>query len=612
MDITVEGGFTTAPETSWIHLFKSVGRRVKEFSGWSIKQWTSDEILNCIRECGEFRVYKAYYDYVHEDSKLTLVRLLILYLFGGLYVDTDRYEIDLTIFDARRTKQYHNMLDILMTQCGGIIYVPYAKNPLVLQLISTMLKTDENVFGNIYQPFISQHQEITCIQQQEKEPPIDIWNQNIFSQFYFYPSLNITQFPFRNANIKALVDIVNNRKVELLAFDTSGQTKLAVPSINSMTPYYNSEFEGILVKKTSFKRRNPIPKRIHQIWIGEKNPPLTYTETVRNINSEWQYDLWNEERLRKEIPEAFEDPVYKRVTIYCSKVDILRIYLLNKFGGIYLDCDFKWLKPLDDEFLHHNFFLAFISELHNGTSVNNNVIGSHPHSPVLDLLLQEIHRQHSDAFDAVEDIYTTSPGFYTGFVHRHPELDIFIYPSYYFFKTSEDTPRENMWLTTQTYAEHVGRYDGDYACVVNNELLCKDSLGLFLTRNGLVNSGLIIGDITGEFSRKLLSTWPGKLILKNQTDTYHQLVIQYNIQDSSCVYNPESVNTDLDFLYIENTTLEILKTWYDHVRVGGLILLGGDDQNRILVEFFRYRFSNIIQIKSTYRDINVAVYFIKP
>ena len=33
--------------------------------------------------------------------------------------------------------------------------------------------------------------------------------------------------------------------------------------------------------------------------------------------------------------------------------DVFRLYLLNKYGGIYLDLDIEWKKPFDDDILNH-------------------------------------------------------------------------------------------------------------------------------------------------------------------------------------------------------------------------------------------------------------------
>ena len=82
--------------------------------------------------------------------------------------------------------------------------------------------------------------------------------------------------------------------------------------------------------------------------------------------------------------------------------DLLRIDLVYKFGGVYVDSDLRLFKPLDDLVEAFEFFIA--SE--NGTQLTNAIFGACKNSPVLRQLIDEL-------IDAEPD-WTLPPNITTG------------------------------------------------------------------------------------------------------------------------------------------------------------------------------------------------------
>ena len=54
------------------------------------------------------------------------------------------------------------------------------------------------------------------------------------------------------------------------------------------TPFFKIEPKTI---------KNNIPKKIHQLWIGNKKPPLDWMHTWKIKNPDYEYIFWNEEEL---------------------------------------------------------------------------------------------------------------------------------------------------------------------------------------------------------------------------------------------------------------------------------------------------------------------------
>src|SRR5262245_53320466 len=81
-----------------------------------------------------------------------------------------------------------------------------------------------------------------------------------------------------------------------------------------------------------------IPRVLHQIWLGEE--PFPYErerETWRRQHPSWKLELWTE----ADVPGDLElREVANRLRQPAERADILRLELLHRHGGVYLDADF--------------------------------------------------------------------------------------------------------------------------------------------------------------------------------------------------------------------------------------------------------------------------------
>jgi hypothetical protein len=109
----------------------------------------------------------------------------------------------------------------------------------------------------------------------------------------------------------------------------------------------------------------PIPKRIHQIWLGTNPQPTEWMDTVRDFAAEYGYEymLWTE----KNVDELAWDSVPGLRRLYASfrkelagRADVIRMLFLYQYGGIYIDADSVILKPKKFfEFLEKNRAAVF-------------------------------------------------------------------------------------------------------------------------------------------------------------------------------------------------------------------------------------------------------------
>lgn len=98
--------------------------------------------------------------------------------------------------------------------------------------------------------------------------------------------------------------------------------------------------------------REPVPRSIHQIWIGSKPAPAgTQAWNRHALQHGYTYKLWREEDLRQ--IGVLDNPIYQKLIAignFPGAVDVARYKVLEALGGIYLDCD--WYPAREDISFH--------------------------------------------------------------------------------------------------------------------------------------------------------------------------------------------------------------------------------------------------------------------
>lgn len=171
-----------------------------------------------------------------------------------------------------------------------------------------------------------------------------------------------------------------------------------------------------------------VPKIIHQIWIGPKQPPTSCMETIKNDNPSFEYKLWTERELNKLDISKTLDLKIKCMKEYCGKADIWRYVILKKYGGIFIDADTVSLEPLDD-FLLNKCFMAFENEMTRPNLVANGTMGFVSDHPFINQLINHIESNpiQSPAWKFCGPLLVTK------LLQNYPLRDIQLFPSYYFY-----------------------------------------------------------------------------------------------------------------------------------------------------------------------------------
>ena len=136
-------------------------------------------------------------------------------------------------------------------------------------------------------------------------------------------------------------------------------------------------FEGLQNEEKEEKvdgqvdQKGKIPGIIHQIWIGEGEPSqLIDSWRMYAMQEGFEHRLWRNgedviaaaaPKISKALLAAWQQS-YEAEESRRGRSDLLRVFLLYTFGGLYSDSDAFWLQPLAEMSETVDFVAGWVSE----------------------------------------------------------------------------------------------------------------------------------------------------------------------------------------------------------------------------------------------------------
>jgi hypothetical protein len=175
-----------------------------------------------------------------------------------------------------------------------------------------------------------------------------------------------------------------------------------------------------------------IPKIIHQLWIGPKPRPSKLMDTWKEKHPDFQYILWNEEEIQKNLVLECADKVNSMEEIN-GKADIIRWEILYHYGGYFVDADSICVEPFDEQFFRLTAFAGYENEKARGDLVATGTMGFIKNHPLCKGAIEWMKKNEvSFAKTGKKAWYNVGPGLLTGLIKTGQFKDITIFPSYTF------------------------------------------------------------------------------------------------------------------------------------------------------------------------------------
>lgn len=199
-----------------------------------------------------------------------------------------------------------------------------------------------------------------------------------------------------------------------------------------------------------------IPKIIH--FIGLKSKGATRSpgfdvlkrsmQAARDLHPDWEIRLWDEATA----PDGFRLAGYwEHANSAAQLADLMRIEIVHRYGGVFLDWDEILKKPLDDLADATDFFIA--SE--NGDTLSNGVFGACAGHEALEKLIQTLLISPPDW--SLPPNMTTGPSLFARTLKWHKDIAILPRESFYPYYYTENprpghkqTYGEQLWLGSWT------------------------------------------------------------------------------------------------------------------------------------------------------------------
>jgi len=132
-------------------------------------------------------------------------------------------------------------------------------------------------------------------------------------------------------------------------------------------------------------------KIINQIWVGPYEMPdreKFFVKQVKEKNPDFTHILWTNENL-PELPSIIEKKCeyFSGQENYALVADVLRIFLIREYGGIYMDVDWNCHKGFNDLNLeNYNGFIVY----HNECTTGNEIFGSKSKTGFIEFMYQKL------------------------------------------------------------------------------------------------------------------------------------------------------------------------------------------------------------------------------
>jgi len=224
---------------------------------------------------------------------------------------------------------------------------------------------------------------------------------------------------------------------------------------------FDNSYKNFLEKKL-VKNGKPIPKIVHQVWLGSEIPETykKWGETFKKFNPDFEYKLWTEKEV--ENLHMINRNAYEKTNNFGAKSDFLRYEILYQFGGLYADTDVECFGSFQKLHQETDFYGGLLDNRED-TMILTCLMGSIPRHPVLKKCIDNMVQPITTRDAQLQVKLADGPFFTECFLACHEDGDTSanaILPSAYFYPLPaaerHNQNRKHMlsFVTSETIAVH--------------------------------------------------------------------------------------------------------------------------------------------------------------
>ena len=185
------------------------------------------------------------------------------------------------------------------------------------------------------------------------------------------------------------IDVLDTTLTSITLEDTPVWAEWPIPEISKKCAYaHKMAFVPTSFIYTDTLSTHVIPRLLHMIWVGDAAMPDTFMKYVtvwQTLMPSWIIRIWtNSDITSTEFPDA-AITLINTATKGAQKADIMRYFIIEKYGGVYMDVDViphRSLDPIISSFKNASLITCHDLPL-TWEYVSIGFFAAVPHHPVL-------------------------------------------------------------------------------------------------------------------------------------------------------------------------------------------------------------------------------------
>jgi mannosyltransferase OCH1-like enzyme len=327
------------------HLFSTISTWKEMNINYDYIYWNDDDCYTFIKDNFDNSVLEAYNMLYAGAYKSDIFRLCVLYIYGGIWTDISSLcEVSLDNIIYNENLIIVKDTDDVQTRYGNLyqaFIITEPTNKLIQHILQfTVNRVINHIeFNNTYPQVLNQTIAVTG-------PTIFAMGFNSFINRPVDKTIHDDEIIANDMVIKLL----KHNPGQILLIDTKIITTKRDDWANGRTTqHYSALFnEGYIFKRKVIDVfNNSDSLNVYQIWIQGQyvsNNMYNSIQTIFEHNPTINYTLLTNEKIIILLNEDTEFDnllnAYKSIKPYAFKSDLIRLYVLYKNGGVYIDIDF--------------------------------------------------------------------------------------------------------------------------------------------------------------------------------------------------------------------------------------------------------------------------------